>query len=204
MQEFGEINLYGSTEVSWAAIATPADLRAAPGTVGRPPRGTRVAIYDDLAAASPGSRGRIFVGNETAFDGYTDGGAKQLIDGLVSTGDVGHIDDAGRLFVDGREDDMIVSGGENIFPSEVEDALALHPGVAEVAVVGVEDERFGQRLHAYVVASDGAAVSEEELRQLVRTRLAPFKVPREIEFVTELPHTASGKVAKVGLGKQRS
>jgi fatty-acyl-CoA synthase len=156
------------------------------------------------AAASPGSRGRIFVGNETAFAGYTDGGAKQLIDGLVSTGDVGHIDDAGRLFVDGREDDMIVSGGENIFPSEVEDALALHPGVAEVAVIGVEDERFGQRLHAYVVASDGAAVSEEELRQLVRTRLAPFKVPREIEFVTELPHTASGKVAKVGLGRQRS
>jgi fatty-acyl-CoA synthase len=206
MQEFGEIlyNLYGSTEVSWAAIATPADLRAAPGTVGRPPRGTRVAIFDELGRRLPaGSRGRIFVGNKTAFDGYTDGGGKQLIDGLVSTGDVGHIDDAGRLFVDGREDEMIVSGGENIFPSEVEDALALHPGVAEVAVVGVEDERFGQRLHAYVVASEGPAVSEEELKQLVRTRLAPFKVPREIEFVSELPHTESGKLTKVGLGRPR-
>ena len=206
MQEFGEIlyNLYGSTEVSWAAIATPADLGAAPGTVGRPPRGTRVAIFDELGRHLPaGSRGRIFVGNETAFDGYTDGGGKQLIDGLVSTGDVGHIDDAGRLFVDGREDEMIVSGGENIFPSEVEDALALHPGVAEVAVIGVEDEHFGQRLRAYVVVADGAAVSEDELKQLVRTRLASFKVPREIEFVSDLPHTESGKLTKIGLGRPR-
>jgi acyl-CoA synthetase (AMP-forming)/AMP-acid ligase II/uncharacterized membrane protein len=206
MREFGEIlyNLYGSTEVSWAAIATPADLRAAPGTVGRPPRGTRVVIFDELGRRLPaGSRGRIFVGNETAFDGYTDGGGKQLIDGLLSTGDIGHIDDAGRLFVDGREDDMIVSGGENIFPSEVENALALHPGVAEVAVVGVEDERFGQRLKAYVVAADDAAASEEELKQMVRARLAPFKVPREIEFVSELPHTESGKLTKVGLDGPR-
>jgi acyl-CoA synthetase (AMP-forming)/AMP-acid ligase II len=202
MQEFGEIlyNLYGSTEVSWAAIATPAD----PGTVGRPPRSTRVAIFDELGRRLPaGSRGRIFVGNEMAFDGYTDGGGKQLIGGLLSTGDVGHIDDAGRLFVEGRGDEMIVSGGENIFPSEVEDVLALHPGVAEVAVVGVEDEHFGQRLRAYVVLADGAAVSEDELKQLVRTRLASFKVPREIEFVSDLPHTESGKLTKVELGRPR-
>jgi fatty-acyl-CoA synthase len=206
MDEFGDIlyNLYGSTVVSWAAIATPADLRAAPGTVGRPPRGTRVAILDELGRRAPaGSRGRIFVRNETAFEGYTDGGGRQVIDGLVSAGDIGHVDDAGRLFVDGREDDMIVSGGENIFPSEVEDALARHPSVAEVAVVGIEDERFGQRLKAYVIAANGAAVSEDELKQLVRTRLAPFKVPREIEFVTELPRTATGKVAKAELGEPR-
>ncbi|HZE06010.1 MAG TPA: AMP-binding protein, partial [Solirubrobacteraceae bacterium] len=204
MDEFGDIlyNLYGSTEVSWAAIATPADLRAAPGTVGRPPRGTRVAILDDLGRDVPaGSRGRIFVSNETAFEGYTDRGAKPVIGGLVSTGDIGHVDDAGRLFVDGREDDMIVSGGENVFPSEVEDALALHPGVGEVAVIGVADERFGQRLKAYVVAANGAGVSEEELKQYVRTRLAAFKVPREIKFVTELPHTESGKVVKNRLGR---
>jgi acyl-CoA synthetase (AMP-forming)/AMP-acid ligase II/uncharacterized protein YndB with AHSA1/START domain len=203
MDEFGDTlyNLYGSTEVSWAAIATPADLRAAPGTAGRPPRGTRVAILDGLGRPLPaGSEGRIFVGNETAFEGYTDGGGKQVIDGLVSTGDIGHVDDAGRLFVDGREDEMIVSGGENIFPSEVEDVLAAHPGVAEAAVVGVEDERFGQRLKAYVVLANGPPVSPDELKQLVRTRLAPFKVPREIEFVTELPHTETGKVAKPALG----
>jgi Acyl-CoA synthetases (AMP-forming)/AMP-acid ligases II len=206
MQEFGEIlyNPYGSTEVSWAAIATPADLRLAPGTVGRPPRGTRVAILDELGRRLPAeSRGRIFVGNRMAFDGYTDGGGRQLIGGLLSTGDVGHIDDAGRLFVEGREDEMIVSGGENIFPSEVEDVFALHPCVAEVAVVGVEDEHFGHRLRAYVVLADGAAVSEDELKQLVRTRLASFKVPREIEFVSDLPHTESGKLTKVELGRPR-
>ena len=206
MDEFGDIlyNLYGSTEVSWAAIATPTDLRAAPGTAGRPPRGTRVAICDELGRGLPaGSRGRIFVGNETTFEGYTDGSGKQLIGGLVSTGDVGHIDDAGRLFVDGREDDMIVSGGENVFPGEVEDVLASHPGVAEVAIVGVEDERFGQRLKAYVVPASGATVSEDELKQLVRTSAAPFKVPREIEFVAELPHTETGKVLKAALGRQR-
>jgi acyl-CoA synthetase (AMP-forming)/AMP-acid ligase II len=117
---------------------------------------------------------------------------------------IGHVDDAGRLFVDGREDDMIVSGGENIFPSEVEDVLAAHPGVAEAAVVGIEDERFGQRLKAYVVAAAGAAVSEQELKRLVRTTLAPFKVPREVEFVTELPHTETGKPAKAELGGRRS
>lgn len=207
MDEFGDIlyNLYGSTEVSWAAIATPADMRAAQGTVGRPPHGTHVAILDELGRHLPaGSRGRIFVGNETAFEGYTDGSGKQVIDGMVSTGDIGHLDDAGRLYVDGREDDMIVSGGENIFPSEVEDALALHPGVAEVAVIGVEDQRFGQRLKAYVVPANRPPVSPHELKQLVRTTLAPFKVPREIEFVTELPHTETGKVAKAGLGEQCS
>jgi fatty-acyl-CoA synthase len=202
MDEFGEIlyNLYGSTEVSWAAIAGPADLRAAPGTAGRPPRGTRVALLDERGRPLPaGSQGRIFAGNETTFEGYTDGGGRPMIGGLLSTGDIGHLDDAGRLFVDGREDDMIVSGGENVFPSEVEDALALHPGVAEVAVLGVEDERFGQRLKAYVVAVAGATPSEEELKQLIRVRLAPFKVPREIEFVTELPYTETGKVVRAGL-----
>ncbi len=206
MDQFGDVlcNTYGSTEVSWAAVATPADLRAAPGTVGRPPRGTRVAIYDEggypVAAGSPG---RIFAGNETTFVGYTDGGAKQVIGGLVNSGDIGHIDDAGRLFVDGREDEMIVSGGENIFPSEVEDVLTRHPGVAEVAVIGVPDEQFGQRLKAYVVPANGAAVSEDALKQLVRSSLALFKVPREIEFVAELPYNEAGKVVKVELGGRR-
>ena len=206
MDEFGDVlyNLYGSTEASWVAIATPADLRAAPGTVGRPPHGTRVVIYDQLGRSLPaGSRGRIFAGNATSFDGYTDGRGKERIDGLLSTGDIGHIDDAGRLFIDGREDDMIVSGGENIFPSEIEDVLAAQPGVAEVTVIGVEDERFGQRLKAFVVPAVGAMVSEGELKQLVRTKLAPFKVPREIEFVTDLPLNEAGKVVKADLGVSR-
>ena len=199
MDVFGDnvYNLYGSTEVAWASIATPADLRAAPGTAGRPPHGTVVRIYDDGGRAAPqGATGRIFVGNEMQFEGYTGGGSKDAIDGLLSSGDVGHFDEAGRLFVDGRDDDMIVSGGENVFPAEVEDLLAGHDAVVEVAVFGVEDEQFGQRLKAVVVLRNGASVSEDEIKRHVRSNLAGYKVPREVEFVDELPRTSTGKVLK--------
>ena len=159
MDRFGEnlYNLYGSTEVAWATIATPEDLRAAPGTAGRPPRGTVVKLYDDDgdAGRAEGATGRIFVGNELAFEGYTGGGSKDAIGGLLSSGDVGHFDDGGRLFVDGRDDDMIVSGGENVFPGEVEDLLAGHDAIVEAAVFGVDDEQFGQRLRAVVVLRAG-------------------------------------------------
>jgi uncharacterized protein (TIGR00369 family) len=156
MDEFGDVlyNLYGSTEVAWAAIAGPEDLRRAPGTAGRPPRGTTLRILDDDGVPlGAGQTGRIFVGNELLFEGYTGGGNKDMIDGLMATGDVGHFDDDGRLFVDGRDDDMIISGGENVFPQEVEEILASHERVREAAVVAVEDERFGQRLKAFVVTS---------------------------------------------------
>ena len=103
----------------------------------------------------PGETGRIFVGNEMLFEGYTGGGSKDVIDGLMATGDVGRFDEAGRLFVEGRDDEMIVSGGENVFPKEVEDLLARHDAVAEVAAIGVDDEEFGQRLRAFVVLEQG-------------------------------------------------
>ena len=154
MDTFGDnlYNLYGSTEVAWATIATPEDLRAAPGTAGRPPRGTVVRIVDeDGNDIQPGKTGRIFVGNEMAFEGYTGGGGKDVLDGLLSSGDVGHFDAEGRLFIDGRDDEMIVSGGENVFPREVEDLLSDHDQIKEVAVIGVDDEQFGQRLKAFVV-----------------------------------------------------
>jgi acyl-CoA synthetase (AMP-forming)/AMP-acid ligase II len=199
MDVFGEnvYNLYGSTEVAWASIATPADLRAAPGTAGRPPHGTIVRLYDDNGQAAPqGATGRIFVGNEMQFEGYTGGGNKDAIDGLLSSGDVGHFDDAGRLFVDGRDDDMIVSGGENVFPAEVEDLLAGLDDVVEVAVFGVDDEKFGQRLKAVVVKKDGSLLGGDEVKQHVRANLAGYKVPRDVEFVDELPRTSTGKVLK--------
>ena len=164
MDEFGDViyNLYGSTEVAWATIATPADLRAAPGTAGKPPLGTTLKIFDeDGRELPPGETGRIFVGNEMLFEGYTGGGGKDMIDGLMSTGDVGHLDEEGRLFVEGRDDDMIVSGGENVFPREVEDLIARQDGVDEVAVIGVDDEKFGQRLKAFVVTKKGASVTED-------------------------------------------
>jgi acyl-CoA synthetase (AMP-forming)/AMP-acid ligase II len=205
MDRFGDVlyNLYGSTEVAWATIATPEDLRAAPGTAGRPPRGTVVKIIDEAGRELPqGRTGRIFVGNEMAFEGYSGGGGKELVGGLMSSGDVGHIDADGRLFVDGRDDEMIVSGGENVFPREVEDLLDRHAAVDEVAVVGVDDEQFGQRLKAFVVAVRGAEPDPEELKDYVKANLARYKVPREIEFLDELPRNATGKVVKRELAER--
>jgi acyl-CoA synthetase (AMP-forming)/AMP-acid ligase II len=200
MDAFGEViyNLYGSTEVAWATIATPEDLRAAPGSAGRPPRGTVVRIVDEEDHdVEPGGTGRIFVGNSGQFEGYTGGGSKDVLDGLMSTGDVGHFDEGGRLFIDGRDDDMIVSGGENVFPREVEDLLSEHPAVADVAVIGVDDEQFGQRLKAFVVPrGDGDKPNPDELKAHVRSQLAAYKVPKEIVFVDELPRNPTGKVVK--------
>jgi acyl-CoA synthetase (AMP-forming)/AMP-acid ligase II len=199
MDVFGDVlyNLYGSTEVAWATIATPEDLRAAPGTAGRPPMGTVVKLLDaDGREVGPGQGGRIFVANEMMFDGYTGGGGKEIVRGLMSTGDVGRFDAAGRLFVDGRDDEMIVSGGENVFPREVEDLLARHAEIEEAAVIGVEDAEFGQRLKAFVVVRDGANLSDEAVKGYVKENLARYKVPREVVFLTELPRNATGKVLK--------
>jgi acyl-CoA synthetase (AMP-forming)/AMP-acid ligase II len=199
MDTFGEnlYNLYGSTEVAWATIATPEDLRAAPGTAGRPPRGTKIRIVDEDGEDVPaGKTGRLFVGNEMAFEGYTGGGGKEDLDGLLSSGDVGHFDDDGRLFIDGRDDEMIVSGGENVFPREVEDLISDHDAVAEVAIIGVDDEKFGQRLKAFVVTREGSDLDADELRSYVKSNLANYKVPREVEFLDSLPRNSTGKVLK--------
>jgi fatty-acyl-CoA synthase len=199
LDAFGEVlyNLYGSTEVAWATIATPEDLKVAPGTAGKPPRGTIVKLYDDEGNEVPhGERGRIFVGNEMLFEGYTGGGSKDMIDGLMATGDVGHFDEGGRLFIDGRSDDMIVSGGENVFPAEIENTIAGHPDVVEAAVVGVADPRFGQRLKAFVVVREGAHLSEDDVKTQVGANLARYKVPRDVAIVEELPRNATGKVLK--------
>jgi acyl-CoA synthetase (AMP-forming)/AMP-acid ligase II len=199
MDQFGDTlyNLYGSTEVAWATIATPADMRAAPGTAGRPPRGTIVKLYDEKGVeVKPGETGRIFVGNEMLFEGYTGGGSKDVIGNLMATGDIGRFDDAGRMFVEGRDDEMIVSGGENVFPKEVEDLLSRHDAVSDVAAVGVDDEQFGQRLKAFVVLESGKKATEDELKGYVKKNLANFKVPREFEFIDELPRNATGKVLK--------
>jgi acyl-CoA synthetase (AMP-forming)/AMP-acid ligase II len=199
MDTFGDIvyNLYGSTEVAWATIATPADLRAAPGTAGRPPLGTVVKLLDEDGHEVPaGQVGRIFVANEFMFEGYTDGGSKEVVGGMMRTGDVGRLDAGGRLFVDGRDDEMIVSGGENVFPREVEDLLADHDQIEEVAVVGVADEEFGQRLKAFVVPRNGNQLTAEAVRDYVKENLARYKVPRDVVFVDVLPRNATGKILK--------
>jgi fatty-acyl-CoA synthase len=199
MDTFGDniYNFYGSTEVAQASIAMPDELRAAPGTAGRPPRGVVVKILDENGKEVPtGQTGRIFVANENQFDGYTGGGNKEVVGGLMSSGDVGHFDENGLLFVDGRDDDMIVSGGENVFPREVEDLLADREDILEASVIGVPDKEFGQRLRGFVVKKEGANVEEAELKDYVKQNLARYKVPRDIVFLDELPRNPTGKVLK--------
>ncbi len=204
MDAFGDIvhNGYGSSEVGVAALATPADLRAAPGTVGRAPLGVTVKLLGaDRREVAAGEVGHIFAGSGSTFEGYTGGGNKEIVDGLMNTGDLGHVDAAGRLHVDGREDDMIVSGGENIFPQEVAEVLARHEAVADVAVFGVEDEEYGQRLRAYVVAR--ADVTADELKAYVKTQLERFKAPRDVVFLDELPRSPTGKLSRQALEQAR-
>jgi acyl-CoA synthetase (AMP-forming)/AMP-acid ligase II len=199
MDRFGEnlYSIYGSTEIAWASIADPRDLREAPDCAGRLPHATVVKILDENCKEVPtGQSGRIFVGNELQIEGYTGGGGKEMVDGLMASGDVGRFDEEGRLYVEGRDDEMIVSGGENVFPKEVEDCLATHEAVDEVAAIGVNDDDFGKRLKAFVVLADGASASEDDLKGWVRQNLARYKVPREIVFLDELPRNATGKVLK--------
>jgi fatty-acyl-CoA synthase len=199
MKAFGPVvyNMYGSTEIAYATIATPKDLAEEPGSVGKVVRGVVVKVLDDDGEEVKSEvSGRIFVGNAAQFEGYTGGETKEQIKGLMSSGDVGHFDRNGRLFIDGRDDEMIVSGGENVFPAEVEELLAGHEAIAEAAVIGVDDEKFGQRLKAFVVLRAGKELSEAEVKDYVKDNLARYKTPREVVFMDELPRNPTGKVLK--------
>jgi acyl-CoA synthetase (AMP-forming)/AMP-acid ligase II len=198
-------NLYGSTEVAWATIASPRQLRAAPGTAGTPPYGTRLRLFDEQGRElrGRGETGRIFVHNEMVMDGYTTGDGKAVLEGLIATGDVGYVDREGRLFVSGRDDEMIVSGGENVFPREVEDLLADYPGVEDVAVIGVRDREFGERLRAFIVPEPGTELDAEAVKAHVRDNLARFKVPRDVLFVGAPAHRdREGAEAAAGPGRR--
>ena len=199
MDEFGDVlyNLYGSTEVSWATIATPEEMRRSPTTAGRPPLGTRVAVLDpDGVEVPPGTEGSVHVGNEMLFEGYTNGGTREVAHGLMATGDRGHVDGDGLLHVAGRDDDMIISGGENVFPRPVEELIVTLPPVREVVVTGVPDEEFGHRFAAFVVPYEGMRVDPNEIRLIVRRELGRFSVPRDVVLLDELPRNATGKVMK--------
>jgi acyl-CoA synthetase (AMP-forming)/AMP-acid ligase II len=202
IERFGPIlyNVYGSTEVALATVATPADLVAAPATAGRVAPGTTVKVLDDAGEeVAIGTTGRIFVGSGATFEGYTGGGGKENVGGLLSTGDLGHFDEDGRLFVDGRDDDMIISGGENVFPAEIEDLLIGHRDILDAAVVGIPDERYGQVLAAYVVRRRGARLTKRQVTDHVRAHLARYKVPKRVEFRRQLPRTATGKLRRTDL-----
>lgn len=191
-------NVYGSTECAIITVATPAELRREPTTAGRPPVGIRVALYDQnrRRITEPNVTGTIFISNPHSFRAYTDGRTKETVDTLMSTGDLGHFDQHGLLFIDGRDDDMIVSGGENVFPQEVEHLIADRPDVLEAAVVGVDDREFGKRLCAFVVPGPDCARDAAIIKDYVRANLARYKVPREVVFLAELPRNATGKLLR--------
>ncbi|MGV0811112.1 long-chain-fatty-acid--CoA ligase FadD2 [Mycolicibacterium boenickei] len=190
-------NLYGSTEIAFASIARPKDLSINPSTVGPVVKGITVKIMDDNGKELPrGQVGRIFVRNTFPFKGYTGGGGKEIIDGMLSSGDVGYFDEHGLLYVSGRDDEMIVSGGENVFPAEVEDLISGHPEVIEATALGVEDKEWGARLKAFVVKAEGASIDEDAIKSYVKEHLARYKVPREVVFLEELPRNPTGKILK--------
>jgi fatty-acyl-CoA synthase len=199
LKELGPViyNLYGSTEIAFATIARPQDLSRNPATVGPVVKGITVKILDDNGRELPqGEVGRIFVRNTFPFKGYTGGGGKQIIDGMMSSGDVGYFDEHGLLYISGRDDEMIVSGGENVFPAEVEDLISGHPEVVEATAIGVDDKEWGARLRAFVVKAEGSSLTEDDVKAYVRDHLARYKVPREVVFLDELPRNPTGKILK--------
>jgi acyl-CoA synthetase (AMP-forming)/AMP-acid ligase II len=199
MNAYGDViyNGYGSSEVGIGALATPADLREAPETVGRPVVGCAVRILDENGVpVGPEVTGRVFVGGELTFDAYTGGGTKDVVGDMMDTGDMGYLDRKGRLFIVGRDDDMIVSGGENVYPRAVENALSELPEVADNAVIGVPDDDYGERLAAFLVPQPDAEISADAVRKYLKDKVSRFEQPRDITIVSKIPRNPAGKVVR--------
>jgi fatty-acyl-CoA synthase len=202
MDHFGDVlyNFYGATETGLVTLASPADLREAPATIGPAVPGNDIRLLDDAGKlVSPGSVGELWVKNKLLVEGYHDDAAAtkdSLRDGYFSVGDLARCDAKGRYFIEGRKRDMIISAGVNVYPAEVEGVLEAHPEVAEVAVVGLSDAEWGERVTAFVVMRPGVARDEEVLKAWTRERLAGPKRPREYVFMEALPRNPTGKVLK--------
>lgn len=202
MDTFGDIvyNFYGATETGLVTLAKPEDLRFAPGTIGKAVPGNDIRLLDDdKREVSPGVVGELYVKNKLLVAGYhkdQEATSASMIDGYFSVGDLARRDRDGRYFIEGRKRDMVISGGVNVYPAEVEGVLEQHPDVAEVAVVGVPDREWGERVRAFVVKRSGTGVDEGALKAYARERLAGPKVPRDFVFIDALPRNPTGKVLK--------
>lgn len=192
------VTAYGMTENLGLTALRGDEWLAHPGSVGRGFRDTEIRILDaDKNPVPTGEDGDIYLRAPMSAGYRYLGGAPPLPsteDGFRSAGDIGHLDEDGFLYLVDRRVDMIVSGGANVFPAEVESALAGHPGIADVVVIGLADERWGRRVHAVVQRADGAALDEAQVIAYAKDRLAPYKAPKTVEFVDAIPRTAATKV----------
>jgi acyl-CoA synthetase (AMP-forming)/AMP-acid ligase II len=202
MDAFGDklFNFYGATETGLVTLAKPHDLRVAPGTIGRELAGNAVRLLDEEGRDVPlGEVGELYVKSGNLVAGYHANDAataEATREGFFSVGDLARRDARGYLFIEGRKRDMIISGGVNVYPREIEAVLALHPQVGDAAVVGVPDPEWGERVHAFVEARAGASIDLASLRSHCRERLAGPKRPREFTVVDSLPRNPTGKILK--------
>jgi acyl-CoA synthetase (AMP-forming)/AMP-acid ligase II len=195
--------IYGSTELGVDTVLLPADQLRKPGSCGRPAPFIEIRLFDELGrevtGTGPGHPGEVFVRSRAAFDTYYKNDASYAASSrgdFHSVGDIGYFDDEGYLYICDRKTDMIISGGMNIYPAEIEAALDHHPQIHDVAVFGIPSPDWGEAVHATVVLAPGASLTGEEIMAFARRHLARYKVPRSVDFAAELPRTGSGKILK--------
>ena len=196
-------DFYGSTETGWNTLAKPEDLARKPGSIGKVIEGNEIKLLDKQGAlVKPGEVGQLYVRSMMQIDGYhanDEATQASMRDGFFSVGDLAYQDADGYYFLAGRKTDMVISGGVNIYPKEVEDGLHQHPAVIDAAVVGVPHDEWGESLRAFVVLRPEASATEAEIKAFCKEKMADFKCPREVFFVEELPRNPTGKVLKKDL-----
>ena len=195
--------VYGSTELGVDTVLMPEDQMRKPGSCGKPAPGIEIMLVGDdgneVTGEGPDHPGEVFVRSKAAFDTYYKNNASYESNSrgdFHTVGDIAYRDDEGYLYICDRKTDMIISGGMNIYPAEIEAALEQHPGIYDVAVFGIPSEQWGEIAHATVVRSPGSSLSREEITAFAREHLASYKVPRSVDFMDELPRTGSGKLLK--------
>ncbi|MEO8844877.1 MAG: AMP-binding protein [Kofleriaceae bacterium] len=202
METFGPVlwNFYGSTETGLVTLAGPGDHVTRPGTIGKAMRGNQIRLLDDAGhAVAPGQVGELYARNSTLMSGYHGNESatnEAQREGFYSVGDIGRIDRDGYYYLESRKHDMVISGGVNIYPREIEDHLATHPKILEAAVVGVPDAEWGETLRAFIVLRQGEQLDEKAVVEYCREALADYKRPRKVTFLAELPRNPTGKILK--------